>query len=212
MLKKKKGDSAAATAEVAKDETAKKHPKYTMAEVAKHNTKDDMWLVYEDGVYSVAKWLPHHPGGELTMIRFAGRDATDEMLAFHVDWVLNTKLPTFRIGTVLDPPVPSKLVLAFRAFGREMREKGYFDRDLTYFVIKFSCIFSLLAFSVYLVLNAHGSAFAYFVAALFLGAYFQQMAFIGHDCGHMCVMTDRVQDWQLGLLVGNFCTGISIGW
>merc|ERR1712151_1154961 len=37
----------------------------TMAEVAKHITKDDCWVVVSGQVLNVTKFLGEHPGGEL---------------------------------------------------------------------------------------------------------------------------------------------------
>src|SRR5210317_1381083 len=70
---------------------------YTLADVSLHNTKDDAWLIYNNQVLDVSKWITSHPGGEQEILRFAGMDATDELRAFHADWVLETKLPHFVI-------------------------------------------------------------------------------------------------------------------
>merc|ERR1711972_1045554 len=50
----------------------------TMAEVAKHTTKDDCWVVVSGQVLNVTKFLGEHPGGELAILTFAGKDATEE--------------------------------------------------------------------------------------------------------------------------------------
>ncbi|KAI0321724.1 fatty acid/sphingolipid desaturase [Amylostereum chailletii] len=44
-------------------------------------------------------WLSVHPGGTLTILHFVGRDATDEVEAFHSDDTLKRML-TYSIGTV----------------------------------------------------------------------------------------------------------------
>ena len=36
---------------------------YTMKEVALHNKAEDLWLVVEDLVYDVTKYVKYHPGG-----------------------------------------------------------------------------------------------------------------------------------------------------
>ena len=50
----------------------------TMEEVAKHNKKDDVWVVVKGVVMDVTNFLPDHPGGAQAIINFAGRDATEE--------------------------------------------------------------------------------------------------------------------------------------
>jgi len=37
--------------------------KFTMAECAKHNSPDDIWLVIEGKVYDVSSFYDEHPGG-----------------------------------------------------------------------------------------------------------------------------------------------------
>lgn len=38
------------------------------------------------------------------------------------------------------------------------------------------------------------------------------MAFVGHDCGHNAITHNWTIDNNVGLLVGNFLTGIGMGW
>ena len=49
-----------------------------MTEVAKHNSKTDCWVVVDGQVLDVTSFLGEHPGGELAILTFAGKDATEE--------------------------------------------------------------------------------------------------------------------------------------
>ena len=49
-----------------------------MEEVAKHNKKGDLWVVLNGRVLNVSKFLSQHPGDELAILTFAGKDATAE--------------------------------------------------------------------------------------------------------------------------------------
>lgn len=49
---------------------------YTADEVAQHNTRDDLWIIYEGKVYDASGYLDEHPGGEEVIIDCAGGDAT----------------------------------------------------------------------------------------------------------------------------------------
>ncbi len=51
--------------------------------------------------------------------------------SFHYDWVLKTKLPSFIIGTVIDPPTVSALQQDFR----NVSYLGCFDFDMLIFYI-----------------------------------------------------------------------------
>ncbi|GMM31027.1 Cyb5 protein [Martiniozyma asiatica (nom. inval.)] len=50
---------------------------YTAAQVAEHNTRDDIWIIYNGKVYDVTEYLDEHPGGEEVIIDCAGGDATE---------------------------------------------------------------------------------------------------------------------------------------
>ena len=49
-------------------------------------------------------------------------------------------------------------------------------------------------------------------SALFLGLYLQQVAFMGHDLGHNSVTHINKYDNYIGLIIGNFMSGIALGW
>ena len=56
---------------------------FTLAEVAKHNKKDDVWVIVNGQVLDVTSFLPDHPGGEKAILLYAGRDATEEFNMLH---------------------------------------------------------------------------------------------------------------------------------
>ena len=53
-------------------------PGIPMTEVAKHSSKTDCWVVVDGQVLDVTSFLSEHPGGELAILTFAGKDATEE--------------------------------------------------------------------------------------------------------------------------------------
>ncbi|QLQ80566.1 hypothetical protein HG537_0D05670 [Torulaspora globosa] len=48
----------------------------TRAEVRRHNTPDDCWMIIHGGVYDVGRLLHKHPGGSQILLKYAGMDAT----------------------------------------------------------------------------------------------------------------------------------------
>lgn len=56
---------------------------FTTADVAKHNKKDDVWVIVNGQVLDVTSFLPDHPGGEKAILLYAGRDATEEFNMLH---------------------------------------------------------------------------------------------------------------------------------
>jgi len=73
---------------------------YTMEEVAKHTTKGDCWVVVAGQVLDVTKFLSEHPGGELAIITFGGKDATEEFNMIHPPDVIPKYAPYAAIGVV----------------------------------------------------------------------------------------------------------------
>ena len=49
----------------------------TVAEVAKHNSKSDCWVIISGKVYNVTSVIPNHPGGPDKIIPLCGKDATE---------------------------------------------------------------------------------------------------------------------------------------
>ncbi len=52
--------------------------KYSVADVAKHNTSEDCWIIIKGRVYDVTNFLDDHPGGPSVLADAAGKDVTEE--------------------------------------------------------------------------------------------------------------------------------------
>merc|ERR1719343_264079 len=70
----------------------------TMEEVAKHTTKQDCWVVVNGEVLDVTSFLSEHPGGELAILTFAGKDASEEFNMIHPPDVIPKYAPDAHIG------------------------------------------------------------------------------------------------------------------
>jgi flavocytochrome c len=96
--------SGATASATVKEETKAAAPAtagtFTMAEVAKHNKKDDVWVVVDGQVLDVTSFLPDHPGGEKAILLYAGRDATEEFNMLHDPKVIPRYAPDAVIGKV----------------------------------------------------------------------------------------------------------------
>merc|ERR1719336_2454042 len=73
---------------------------YTKEEVAKHNSKGDCWVILAGQVLNVTNFLSQHPGGELAILTFAGKDATEEFDMIHPPDVVGKYAPDAIIGVV----------------------------------------------------------------------------------------------------------------
>merc|ERR1719235_2169629 len=93
------GGAPAAGAPAAKDPAGV--PGLSMEEVAKHNKKGDCWVILNDIVLNVTDFLKDHPGGELAILTFGGRDATEEFDMIHPPDVIDKYLdPKCKLGPV----------------------------------------------------------------------------------------------------------------
>jgi len=52
-------------------------------DVAKHNSEGDCWVIIDNEVFDVTKFLKDHPGGKKAILLFAGKDATEEFDMLH---------------------------------------------------------------------------------------------------------------------------------
>lgn len=73
---------------------------YSMEEVSKHNTKEDLWVVVKGVVMDVSNWLEEHPGGPQALMNFMGKDASEEFSMLHDDEVIAKYAPSQVIGRV----------------------------------------------------------------------------------------------------------------
>ena len=76
-----KAAKAKAAAEAAKKSA--NMPKFTRAEVAKHNTEKDVWIVVNEKVYDCTPYLKEHPGGAESIMINAGAESTEDFEAIH---------------------------------------------------------------------------------------------------------------------------------
>lgn len=54
---------------------------YTLEEVSKHTSESDCWIIFDNTVYNITKFLEKHPGGKNILMKFAGKDGSKAFLA-----------------------------------------------------------------------------------------------------------------------------------
>jgi len=77
---------------------AKIHKEYSLAEVQRHNTNDDAWVVVNDKVLNITKFSNTHPGGKDLILLAAGRDATILFETYHPKPVSTQIVNKLQIG------------------------------------------------------------------------------------------------------------------
>ncbi|CAE8625674.1 unnamed protein product [Polarella glacialis] len=75
----------------------------TMDEVAKHNTKEDCWVVLYGKAYDLSKFAKVHPGGAKLITNAAGMDATAAFDPIHPKDIMEKLLKPDIMKGVVDP-------------------------------------------------------------------------------------------------------------
>ncbi|KAF7719465.1 Cytochrome b5 family protein [Penicillium ucsense] len=76
---------------------------FTPADVASHNNADNgMYIIIDNSVFDVTKFVDEHPGGAKILKRVAGKDATKQFWKYHNESVLKKYTPKLKIGDVKD--------------------------------------------------------------------------------------------------------------
>lgn len=185
-----------------------RNKEYSSKEVAMHNTRDDLWLTIKDGVYNVTGWVDRHPGSDLPLVGLAGKDASSAFLSFHNPKTVAPLLKVYRIGVLTDYK-ESPLTKDFNRLRAKLHEEGLYDTDYTFYYKLIPWYIFLYALTVILLFSEN--VFLVLCGGLCLGFYWQQVAFLGHDCGHNSVTHVRKNDWWLGAFV-TLAFGISGQW
>ncbi|KAI0411090.1 hypothetical protein F5X98DRAFT_64407 [Xylaria grammica] len=83
------------------------------ADIAKHNSKSDCWVIINDHVFDVTDWLEQHPGGEDLIFDYRGQDASAAYNSQHPPNLVFRTIPDkyrgeqSRTVPVPVPPTPS---------------------------------------------------------------------------------------------------------
>eukprot|EP01125_Pyxidicula_operculata_P022313 TRINITY_DN9058_c0_g1_i1.p1 TRINITY_DN9058_c0_g1~~TRINITY_DN9058_c0_g1_i1.p1 ORF type:complete len:144 (+),score=38.20 TRINITY_DN9058_c0_g1_i1:33-434(+) len=73
---------------------------YTVEEVSKHNSKESCWLIIDDKVYDVTRYINDHPGGDKILIK-AGDDNTKGFYGEQHPETVSTMVGEYLIGTIV---------------------------------------------------------------------------------------------------------------
>lgn len=76
------------------------HKEYSLEEVSTHNKESDLWIVIDNKVFDVTKFLSDHPGGKKVLVQVAGQDATKKFNLFHKPETLVKYSKQLQIGAI----------------------------------------------------------------------------------------------------------------
>ncbi|WPH03952.1 hypothetical protein R9X50_00683500 [Acrodontium crateriforme] len=107
----------------------------------------------------------------------------------------------------LDDKTQREIGLRFQELHQRVRDEGFYTCHATEYA-KELARYSLL-FGVFIFCLRSGW---YTVSACALGLFWHQIMFTAHDAGHLGITHNFVIDTLIGIFIGNFCCGLSIGW
>ncbi|KAH6756466.1 Fatty acid/sphingolipid desaturase [Perilla frutescens var. hirtella] len=182
----------------------------TSDELKKHNKREDLWLSIQGKVYNVTDWAKQHPGGEVPLMNMAGEDVTDAFIAFHPGSAWK-HLDRFFTGYHLQDFHVSEMSRDYRNLANHIAKSGLFENK-GHGTIYYLCLVSvLLAACFYGVLRCDDFSI-HMLSGAVLGFVWMQVAYLGHDSGHYCMMMNPRFNKVAQILTGNCLTGISIAW
>lgn len=97
---------------------------------------------------------------------------------------------------------------AHRELVNKFHEAGLYETDYSFYARRAALMACFIGLGVYFALVQQNV----FASAIFVAAFWQQAAFIGHDAGHTGITHNRKWDNIIGLFAGNVCNGIGISW
>lgn len=102
------------------------------SEIEHRISQGDAIVIFENSVLRMNKWIKYHPGGDKAVHHLVGRDATDEMIAYHCDETQAT-FKKWKIGEInykwlnFLPPIQGG---KFRSFEEQEWEKLNSEKPL----------------------------------------------------------------------------------
>ncbi|XP_036716346.1 acyl-CoA (8-3)-desaturase isoform X2 [Balaenoptera ricei] len=119
-------------------------PRYfTWDEVAQRSGRDkERWLVIDRKVYNISEFTRQHPGGSRVISHYAGQDATDPFVAFHINKGLVRKYMNSLLIGELSPEQPSfeptknkELTEEFRELQATVERMGLMKANPVFFLL-----------------------------------------------------------------------------
>jgi fatty acid desaturase len=197
-------------------------------------TEKESWLAFDGIVYDVTTWISKHPGGAGAILSRVGKDATPLIRAMHSPkTIARIKTMVKRVG-ILDVVDEQTMDAAhkrnqaiekdFALLHDHVTHMGWYSKSPLSYWADVLRVAGFLLLGIFLVnqgeiklIDGDINSFVYRVVCLILGsvllgAFLQNVAFMGHDTGHNAITGDKTKDFCIGLVIGNALTGVSMSW
>lgn len=133
--------------------------------------------------------------------------------------IISKFMPSYHVAD-LDPNENKKIVrlskspisIAFREMQESLEKEGLYETRMTFYYGEAIKLLILFGISLYILINNPNSWKHITGSAVIMALFWQQLAFVAHDIGHNGVTHNMAIDNKIGVVIGNFLTGISMGW
>lgn len=107
----------------------------------------------------------------------------------------------------VDPVVQQDIARKYKLLHQKVHDEGFYDcpyleygKEMARYTTLFVASMVALRYEWYM------------TSAFFLGLFWHQIMFTAHDAGHRAITGIFEVDTLIGMFVGDFCCGLSIGW
>lgn len=185
----------------------------SLEEVAQHDKAEDAWIIVDNVVYDISKFLRTevHPGGDVIFTQ-AGKDATDIFHAYHPAYVAQRKFPKYRVGKLESSPALSPMLQEFRDMRKAIEAAGLYE--VKYLPVVWDVVYPglILAAAFYIFMCGTQNHALLVFGGVLVGLAQHQWAFIGHDGSHGALLQSWGPDFALSILCGTLGFGCSSSW
>jgi delta8-fatty-acid desaturase len=168
------------------------------------SSSSSKWIAIHGTIYDITQFVNVHPGGQMILSAYAGRNASDEFDAFHHPRV-KRRLPALCIGTLVhgtggdkakdtdtadintaDKDQYSELASTrdYRQLRTKLWKEGWFTASKSYYVKRDLLALSILCLGIAIVAHGTTTFIRIGVGGMLVGLAIQQIAFVAHDAGH----------------------------
>ncbi|KAG9038297.1 hypothetical protein FRB95_002258 [Tulasnella sp. JGI-2019a] len=92
-------------------------------EVSKHNTRESCWIIVHGNVYDVTEFLDDHPGGSKIILKYGGKDATEEYEPIHPPDAITSNLPPEKHLGPIDPKTVKQVAKEVTLAAKQQEER-----------------------------------------------------------------------------------------
>jgi len=128
--------------------------------------------------------------------------------AAFTDWAENQDVDRdLRDYPSVNPAVQQEIARKYKMLHQRVHDEGFYDCSYLEYGKEMARYTSLFTASM-VALRCEW----YMSSAFFLGLFWHQIMFTAHDAGHRAITGIFEVDTLIGMFVGDFCCGLSIGW